>query len=77
MTQLKVVRKLANKPDKPNLIQLYATKENAVPWWKYPWIAEIPCREIQKFWTIEAAIIQNQQMKEGIMNTIVSHLNKH
>jgi hypothetical protein len=26
---------------------------------------------------IQAAIIQNQQMKEGIMNTILSKLNKH
>jgi len=76
MTQLKVVRKLANNPEQANLINDNATKEMQS--------LDENTRELQKslaenpnFERIQAAIIQNQQMKEGIMNTIVSHLNKH
>jgi len=76
MAQLKVVRELTNDPVRAGLINENALKEMQS--------LDDNTRELQKSLTenpncerLQAAIIQNQQMKEGIMNTIVNQLNKH
>jgi hypothetical protein len=76
MAQLKVVRKLASNPAQADLINGDALKEMKS--------LDESTRELQKSLAgnpncerLQDAIIQNQQMKEGIMNTIVNHLNKH
>ena len=76
MAQLKVVRKLANTPAQADLINGDAMKEMKS--------LDESTRELQKSLAgnpncerLQDAILQNQQMKEGIMNTIVNHLNKH
>ena len=76
LAQLNVVRKLANDPVQADLINENAIKEMQS--------LDESTRELRKSLTenpncerLQAAIIQNQQMKEGIMNTIVNHLNKH
>lgn len=74
--QLKEVHKLANSPEQAVLINADALKEmNKL---------DEDTRELQKSLAenpncerLQAAIIQNQQMKEGIVNNIVNTLNKH
>ncbi|MEI6889423.1 MAG: hypothetical protein ACOYM0_13090 [Bacteroidales bacterium] len=75
MSQIKEVDKLANDPaeagriNKEAMKEIEALDENTRDLQKS--LAENPnCERLQ------AAVIQNQQMKEGIMNTIVSNLKK-
>lgn len=76
MAQMKEVNKLASDPVQANLINEEALKEmqsldeNTLELQKF--LAENPnCERLQ------AAIIQNQQMKEGVMNNIVNQISKH
>ncbi|MCX6281224.1 MAG: hypothetical protein NTU51_04620 [Bacteroidetes bacterium] len=76
LAQMKEVRKLTSDPlqaDQINgdaLKEMKALDESTSDLKKS--LAENPnCERLQ------AAVIQNQQMKEGIMNNIVSKLNKH
>ena len=74
--QLKEVHKLASSPEQAVIIN-----EDAV---RAMNILDEDTRELQKSLAenpncerLQAAIIQNQQMKEGIVNNIVNTLNKH
>ncbi len=76
MAQMKEVRKLASDPVQADLINGDALKEMQA--------LDESTRDLQKSLAenpncerLQAAVIQNQQMKEGIMNNIVSKLNKH
>ena len=76
MAQLQEVRKLAGDPAQADRINKDALKEMQ--------ILDDNTRELQKSFAenpnserLQAAIIQNQQMKEGIMNNIVNKLSKH
>ena len=73
---MKEVRKLASDPVQADLINGDALKEMQA--------LDESTRDLQKSLAenpncerLQAAVIQNQQMKEGIMNNIVSKLNKH
>jgi hypothetical protein len=76
ISQLSQVRKLASDPVQADLINEDALKEmealDAGTKDLQQSLAENPNND-----RIQAAIIQNQQMKEGIMNTIISKLSKH
>jgi len=74
--QMKEVRKLASNPVEAGIINEAAIKEMQT--------LDENTRDLQKSFAenpnserLQAAIIQNQQMKEGIMNKIVNQLNKH
>ena len=76
LDRMKDVDRLASDPLQADKINEEALKEMQV--------LDENTRELQKSLAenpncerLQAAIIQNQQMKEGVMNTIVNQLNKH
>jgi hypothetical protein len=76
IAQLSQLRKLTSDPVQADLINEDALKEMEA--------LDAGTRELQQSLAenpnnerIQAAMIQNQQMKEGVMNTIISKLSKH
>jgi hypothetical protein len=76
ISQLSEIRKLSSDPVQADQINKDALDEMGA--------LDAGTKELQQSLAenpdderIQAAIIQNQQMKEGIMNTILSKLNKH